>query len=1839
MAENDIDNDKNTGMKKLPWSFQDRMKFRQDTSLPILSCRDEFLQRLKLERIVVVVAETGSGKSTQLPQYMAEEFDSLGGIIVCTQPRALAANSVAMRVANEFDGFDFTVGQSVGYKIGGKDKGKKKTGSRIMFITDSQLIREMTNDSTLSNVTALMIDEAHERSLNTDIVVGIAKHLLSIRPFGFYVVIASATIDPKPFLEFFFSDNCNRIRPRSLSSAPINVKGRVYPVDLEYWPNKDFSSSSNSLLRPTNDYWAYVIDSVIKAVRENAVGHALVFLSSQADIDKCIQLFENYDESQKPAHFIALPLCGSLNIDEQKKVTDFDQNKSRCEERMIAFCTNIAETSLTVAGVRIVIDTGLAKESKYDEKRKSNVLELCWISRSSADQRKGRAGRIAPGVCIRLYAEQCLSRESIEPEIQRSNIDLILLQLKCLHLENLELISPPSDQKIVAARENLVYVGAVDENDNVTELGRFYSELTFDPLISAFLTEIYLNYESSLLGVTVASLITAPGDIFYLGNKETREKNLKKVSEKASEFQSDILLKCTIYNMWLESGISILDNMCAGCGRKKSNFSGCSSCRAKYSSENDLNNRVLKSALEKFNEVKMVLEKSRHKLIADEFVTRFFQQQNGNKSSESHDDFNLLSKTLPNWFFEQSAQILVDGFPTYGIRLLQSNERAKIDDTSCLINNKNKKNMTSIEFVISPSACFRIRNSDAKSDTIIAKNLHPIRYEHLVNSRNIAWKRIYLQNMSMSVLYEQTNVGPLLASSRIDSNNGNSRLNQQHWMNHLYDDPPNRFLFVTTIYEKNLQNYKLYGPTELKEQVESIASIRMNEAYQRLINYDKEKPFYYESQFRVFMKAGLVCTRIIPVDENLVLDIYDLNYSNKFEFKKNFFVDFPAVKFDDLLLHTYNPEYKHVRLVFKDEANLNRCQADLEFQKSVKVSKNTSKAFVFKANSSKKPDEELIKSALNVDSPFHALATLKLKEITSKNSYTIKIKHLPGDFDVKNLNLNKPKAICHNKIINNSKLSTGIATLFIKYETLQDAQEALTNFLPLCKPFTATIPSKNGVRNVTKQPTIVEPATEYEYMWEFECSSVEQADLFFEKRDLLKTNLKINISGSQNKKSIKIESAKNIYSKSYLDNVKKKVLNNLNFGQMRDENDESLIITARENTIEFQYKYQKPSINVDLYQNIKKFFDPVTLNSVFKNDPTRTSFFKELFKTKRFLHDLPKQHCVKLIQSTNNFFLIYGEPSAIGSFMRDIADAYDAFLPRYHLKILTLRQDLMFQNNRLGASELEKIKSAFKDQAEVNYFKGNIEIVVNPNNGESDVKRIIEKRVNELVKRFDNLHIDKGCLICGGSQKIKSLSICGHRMCEFCLKSVSDQTDVYPLVCNLCNTPIEIDDFINRENKAETNSLVNKSLKFFLQQKSSGQYSFEYEFCPLDCGQLIHKSNGFSKCKKCNKMVCIYCKTDNELHMGRSCREFETLIKGNESLVEIIEVLKNESRIWLDNNWPPNMPKIIETQANPFFQNTENLLVKKFVGGLKNLNISENTNWISRGIFAWHGTSTEAIYPICKDGFDPKKRSGQAYGSGEYFGVTAGVSDGYCRGGKMMLVSFILNGNHSKHIQNFCYVVANPIDNQHVFSVPILIVNFGDHSQQIQSLFPMTLSHKIAFSPSEVVEIYSKIARWQWHDGTKYEPYSQANEKILEQAYTLFLNSSQKNKLILKGVTQYVIDRPQDYEIDFEKMIQINTNTGYQRKIIRDFVTMCPYDGTYTWRFLDSNGSWQDFENLVQGNLEEHYKIFKSGTSNTNERFLYRCAPRQDTYEINFGSLVQTNLLSQTVRKIERISN
>jgi len=530
--------------------------------LPVSGRRAEIAKAISENQVVIVSGETGSGKTTQLPKICLELGRGSKGLIGHTQPRRIAASSTAKRIAQELGS---PLGEHVGFKVRFNDTLQK--GASVKLMTDGILLAETQTDPLLRNYDTIIIDEAHERSLNIDFLLGYLKTLLPRRP-DLKIIITSATIDADRFARHFGSND---------KPAPvIEVSGRLYKVEVRYRPiERDQVIGANAIdaskplpkaqaARDKRDLMDGVVDAVDELCRLGQ-GDVLVFLPGEREIRDAAEALRKHH----PPHVEILPLFARLSVEEQDRVF------RTTNARRIVLSTNVAETSLTVPGIRYVVDTGLARVKRYSFRNKVEQLQIEPIAQSAANQRAGRCGRVADGVCIRLYEEEdFLKRPKFsDPEILRSSLAAVILRMKSLRLADVEtfpFIEAPQGRAIADGYQLLQEVGAVDDNNDLTPLGRKLAKLPLDPRVGRMiLAALDNNCLSEMLIVASALSTQDPRDRPVEYQQQADEKH-KKFADEKSEFLSYLKIWA-----WFEDAIE----------HKKTNRQLQDNCRANFLSQ------------------------------------------------------------------------------------------------------------------------------------------------------------------------------------------------------------------------------------------------------------------------------------------------------------------------------------------------------------------------------------------------------------------------------------------------------------------------------------------------------------------------------------------------------------------------------------------------------------------------------------------------------------------------------------------------------------------------------------------------------------------------------------------------------------------------------------------------------------------------------------------------------------------------------------------------------------------------------------------------------------------------------------------------------------------------------------------------------------------------------------------------------------------------------------------------------------------------------------------------------------------------------------------------------
>nr|SZF06472.1 putative pre-mRNA-splicing factor ATP-dependent RNA helicase PRP1 [Psoroptes ovis] len=475
----------------MPYSKRYYELFRKRIQLPVWEYQSKFIDLLDNNQIIVLVGETGSGKTTQIPQwcvdYCRKRKIKIG--VACTQPRRVAAMSVAARVAEEMD---VLLGQEVGFSIRFEDCCSPRT--ILKYCTDGMLLREAMSDPLLEAYSIILLDEAHERTLSTDILMGVLKQVVTKRE-DLKIIVMSATLDAGKFQQYF--DN-----------APLmNVPGRTHPVEIFYTPE------------PERDYLEAAIRTVIQIHVCEDEGDILVFLTGQEEIEEACKRIKREVDNLGPdvGTLKCIPLYSTLPPNLQQRIFEpAPPNKPNgAIGRKVVVSTNIAETSLTIDGVVYVIDPGFSKQKVYNPRIRVESLLVSPISRASAQQRAGRAGRTKPGKCFRLYTEKAFKNDMQEqtyPEILRSNLGTVVLQLKKLGIHDLvhfDFMDPPAPETLMRALELLNYIGALDDEGEMTDIGAIMAEFPLDPQLSKMLISS-CDYNCSNEILSIASMLSVP---------------------------------------------------------------------------------------------------------------------------------------------------------------------------------------------------------------------------------------------------------------------------------------------------------------------------------------------------------------------------------------------------------------------------------------------------------------------------------------------------------------------------------------------------------------------------------------------------------------------------------------------------------------------------------------------------------------------------------------------------------------------------------------------------------------------------------------------------------------------------------------------------------------------------------------------------------------------------------------------------------------------------------------------------------------------------------------------------------------------------------------------------------------------------------------------------------------------------------------------------------------------------------------------------------------------------------------------------------------------------------
>ncbi|EGP92162.1 uncharacterized protein MYCGRDRAFT_66686 [Zymoseptoria tritici IPO323] len=583
--------------------------------LPIARHRDALLYTIEKLPVTVIIGQTGSGKTTQLPQYMEQAGWCNDGKLIA--PRRVAATTVAKRVAEEMR---CQIGQQVGYSIRFEDVTSAAT--RIKFLTDGLLLREALVDPLLSRYGVIMVDEAHERSLSSDVLLGVLKKIRSRRP-ELRIVVSSATLQAEDFVNFFAEDDAvakDSTHPAESIGQIVSIEGRAHPVDIHY------------LSEPAEDYIERAVKTVFDIHSSEPEGDILIFLTGREEIETVIEMIADRmpSLSNNADKILPLPLFAGLSTEQQMYVFEPAPDNTR----KVICSTNIAEASVTIDGIVYVIDCGFVKLRAYNPTTGIEALTATPISKASATQRAGRAGRTKPGKCFRLYTEAAYSSltDATVPEIQRSNLAPMILQLKALGIDNIarfDFMTPPPAELIIRALELLYSLGALDDYAKLTKpLGIRMAELALEPMMAkCLLSSPSFSCLSEML--TIGAMTSLQGNVWFTHDAKKAEETARR---KFAVEEGDHLTLLNVYQAFVTKG-------------KK---------EAKWCQQHYLNFKSMTRAVSIRNQLKRYLE--RFGIDVDESLGEKDVLRAGGRPKEES-----IRRCLTSGYFAHAARMMPDG--------------------------------------------------------------------------------------------------------------------------------------------------------------------------------------------------------------------------------------------------------------------------------------------------------------------------------------------------------------------------------------------------------------------------------------------------------------------------------------------------------------------------------------------------------------------------------------------------------------------------------------------------------------------------------------------------------------------------------------------------------------------------------------------------------------------------------------------------------------------------------------------------------------------------------------------------------------------------------------------------------------------------------------------------------------------------------------------------------------------------------------------------------------------------------------------------------------------------
>jgi FtsZ-interacting cell division protein YlmF len=1425
-----------------------------------------------------------------------------------------------------------------------------------------------------------------------------------------------------------------------------------------------------------------------------------------------------------------------------------------------------------------------------------------------------------------LYDNAELKRPNIEPEILRSSLDLVLLQLIRLNLDpsTFPFMDQPKIDVINSSIDLLTRLKCVD-NKKITKRGELFTELGLDPRLSAFIIEIYIEYASLLeIATAIVAILSAPGTVFFMGGDKQEAKN--RLALQAQNYKSDLFHLYSVYDGWKNAGTKETQGKCSVCN-KQVKWCG---CRVKYSNENSLNNKILQN-----------IDTSCASIIKQ--IKNAHWLKPGSEMPENSID--IIGTRLAQIFPEQCGYLLVPQLPAEGVRLVSTDIRANITNNSVFMQKLHSD--TNHEFY---QHFIAMTITQLSSGNYIIDRLHPV-LKNQTTVQSLMQSLTTIPNIGSEVFYYMR--------QKLNTYQSES---WAKWVVYQYDRPHCQLI--------------VWGLEADKSTIISIVQRTQNETLKKLSDaYELLECGPIKANFQ----SGLICTHINKMTNALRLDLQNIP-NLTFNELKDWLKKIIGIEWNEIKEHGFptvkvetdkknnNEQNKILYLIFKNEDAFRRATNKVppyylsEQGNGFGIRQDNEKDTWGRELIIQTPANVTVQDIINRYGTNVVVKCLQLNKQNEKSRVesSLKLNSLPLTSDEKFLREclqmaggPTPKHIYVGHTNNNVS-----AWAKITFHDEEQRNKATTIYdLKLCQnSFPITIQGKNGPKQKFVQTKVEKDDN----------ANADQA----QSQPPPKNRFRITVISRE--ATSHIFSSQTSTATSYLIDTSEWTIDSSatvtifrtdlypDFQQIIDRICDKFSVKAHcknipNNGKRYTFSHGSPQKTSLAASMVAQNFAPMNIKL---NTDRQKQLFNELEEV-GVIQKWAIELCLVINKNKwNTNIEIRGQQIAQGQLMRRIADYSTDFDARFREHELSATVAAFFSRQKAAAIKLQKIASQWSSKScLVSFIPRTSTIIIN---GKPKVSlKDMDNCQNEVIQLLDEITAteideqseeeeddeesdmtnvkavrqDRRCVFCRQKSSVSTsiFRICGHAYCRCAAQSLSTSIS-FPLQCKDCQSNIHIRDIqiIFSNNEQLFMNLLKNSIQNYLTANAKQD---DRVFCPNnECDGLIKFNQGYQTCLTCGQGVCPKCQIiDDELHAGLTCAQLVEEKKRREFLPQLFK----EARKFVEDNWP------MDTQLQPIGRIDENpYLIKQYKSlkrFYKGINILSHPfpPDLAKGFFAYHGCPFQAITSICQNGFDPKRRSGQAYGRGEYFGVTASISHGYSQKGgsqqgfSQMIIAYLLRCTQNTTKENFCYVVDNPVDWEYAFNLPVLIVTYGQTSKSQPSPFPNTIADYVDDESSP----WKAPFRWYWRqDNGQFEPYTDATNEIFEKSYELWKLHGGPSTVVTPPLTRYIDDTPQTYRIDYQNNRQINIKTNYQRIIDRRPIDKPP--DNQNWFYQDEHGNWNRYESLVQNSIEKAFQLYRSGQgpSTTDIHF----SGRPEIYQIDFVAGKQKNKTTNAIKSIQR---